>query len=333
MSDKRNNWILLVLATICSMFFLEIIFRISGTYSSYNERSSRSKYISPFEVDSNYYYFTKPVNVKIKYSNIEFDTEWNSNNLGLKNKEINLYKNGRRILVFGDSFTEGVGAPNDSSYPRILENLLNFENKDKYEVVNCGLSGADIFSEYRLFADKMLEYNPDLVMLTFNTTDIYEYSIRGGFDRFKQNNIVEFRKPPWFEPLYAKSYLARFLIHSLFGYNYSFLRPDQVEESQKESLKEISCAIDSFQTLCTRENIDFRIIFHPLSFDWPECDVEEIKILIKYCEQHNISFTDVFRCMKNSGINKKNYKTLYWPKDGHFNSKGYELMARCVFEN
>ena len=51
-----------------------------------------------------------------------------------------------RILILGDSLTEGYGVLDSESYPSLLQNKLNNELSPKtqlrYEVINGGISGA-----------------------------------------------------------------------------------------------------------------------------------------------------------------------------------------------
>jgi acyl-CoA thioesterase I len=47
-----------------------------------------------------------------------------------------------RILILGDSLTEGYGIAPDSSYPAVLQNLLKENRKTGVEVIPAGVSGS-----------------------------------------------------------------------------------------------------------------------------------------------------------------------------------------------
>jgi lysophospholipase L1-like esterase len=74
-----------------------------------------------------------------------------------------------RVVVIGDSFTEGEGVRAADAFPRRVENLLRGEGRS-VEVVNCGRRGHD-FPE--LFADlePRLVYEPDLVVYAMVLND------------------------------------------------------------------------------------------------------------------------------------------------------------------
>jgi lysophospholipase L1-like esterase len=329
---KKNILFLLytLLVIACS---IELLYRLTGRYISYGEKSSNGGYNSPFETRSKFGYGWSETPNPFTLQNCnkqEFQYQWWSNNEGLRGDTIALQKSGKRIMVFGDSFTEGMGAPNDSTYPKLLGDLIHRSIDTSIEVINCGPSGSDVFTEYKLLTGKMLKYKPDIVLVTFNSTDLYEYTIRGGFERFKANNTVEYRKAPWFEPLYAKSYFFRFLVHDIFDYDYRFLKNSDSKKIDKQAIEEVCKAIDSFNTTCASNNCKFGMVFHPMFFEYPSDDYQMAPV-IDHCNKANIPTVDMCNFLQKSGIHSITPE-IYWPKDGHFNGKGYELLAKTALE-
>lgn len=66
----------------------------------------------------------------------------------------------KRIIIFGDSFTFGVGVPNEKTFPKILE----AESGGKYEVLNFGVSGYDPGQYFLSLKEEGLKYEPDIVL-------------------------------------------------------------------------------------------------------------------------------------------------------------------------
>ena len=74
----------------------------------------------------------------------------------------------RRVMILGDSFTEGQGVKEPDTYPRVLEGLLNAASgggpdRPRWEVRNCGRRGADFPLLFELF-DQILGYEPDVIV-------------------------------------------------------------------------------------------------------------------------------------------------------------------------
>ncbi|MFN8321377.1 MAG: hypothetical protein U0T74_01845 [Chitinophagales bacterium] len=155
----RQNLKLLLTTLLVCLLLTEIGFRINGKYISYAERTG-GEYSSPFQQDNLGWTHTLEPFVDVQDEKAEFTTRWISNNEGLNNPVIALEKTGKRVLVFGDGFVESVGAPNDSSYPRILEKLLQASSDTTLQVINCGISGADIFPSINYWYQKWLSISP-----------------------------------------------------------------------------------------------------------------------------------------------------------------------------
>lgn len=311
-----------------AFFIAEIVCRIKGNHLSYNERTGAGGYTSPFETDEQGWTHSYDANESRVLKRNEFTDSWTANEDGLKEKNVIAKKDKQRILVLGDSFTEGVGAPPDSSYPRILETLLGAN----VQVINAGIGGSDIFFEYKLMLFLQPKYKPDLILLTLNSSDLFEYLTRGGFERFKENNKVKYREAPWYEPLYVHSLLVRLLVHDIFHRDFSFIKQQDYDKELSIAKAAMCSAIDSFQIFCSQNHLQFTLVFHPFYPDIIHPEAYQMKSLVTYCRKKNILYVDELDYLQQKNINAQNWKTIYWQSDGHFKSKGYELLAQCAFE-
>ena len=70
------------------------------------------------------------------------------------------------ILAFGDSLTQGVGAPRDKAYPQVLSELTGIT------VINSGVSGETTAEGLERLPLVLGEYKPDLVILMEGGNDI-----------------------------------------------------------------------------------------------------------------------------------------------------------------
>ncbi|MBJ22476.1 MAG: hypothetical protein CL933_23955 [Deltaproteobacteria bacterium] len=94
--------------------------------------------------------------------------ELSTNSLGLRDREYEREKPAGtvRIVILGASHTVGVGVKDDETYENLLEDRLNRESSDgtRYEVMNFAVSGYGPTCRLATFEDKVLAFDPDVVM-------------------------------------------------------------------------------------------------------------------------------------------------------------------------
>ena len=93
-----------------------------------------------------------------------------------KNDPPDIKKNAYRILCLGDSFTYGVGAPRDQSYPSQLLALLKIKREDTpVSVINYGYGGQNTSQLlYRLSSD-IERLDPHLIILLTGLNNRWNY--------------------------------------------------------------------------------------------------------------------------------------------------------------
>lgn len=103
---------------------------------------------------------------------MEFVFEFRTNDHGLRYRDVPLAKPSqtRRVLLLGDSFTEGWGVPADQTFGALLEAAL--ADQGPIEFVNGGLSGTGPVEYRRLLIHLGLAYQPDAVLLCLYANDV-----------------------------------------------------------------------------------------------------------------------------------------------------------------
>jgi hypothetical protein len=104
-----------------------------------------------------------------------------------------------RILVLGDSYTEGLQVALENTFPALLETKLNEDfSPMKFEVLNLGQSGFGTADAYIRYLNVGIQFSPDLIILAFLTgNDFHDNSrnldrdeIRVYFTLDKAGNLV-----------------------------------------------------------------------------------------------------------------------------------------------
>jgi hypothetical protein len=98
--------------------------------------------------------------------------EFRYNSLGFRDAEFGPKLPGvRRVLVLGDSFTEGQGVNEPDTYPRVVERLLDAAEPGRWEVRNCARRATDFPALYKTF-EGLEEFEPDVLVYAMVPNDV-----------------------------------------------------------------------------------------------------------------------------------------------------------------
>ncbi|MFN8321376.1 MAG: GDSL-type esterase/lipase family protein [Chitinophagales bacterium] len=335
-SEKRKNIMLAFTSTMLVLALAEISFVITGSAKVYMEQNTNS-YRSPYIPQDSSWYHTYHPHVPHHITKPEYNYWMPTNSLGFADREWTTKKapNQIRITAMGDSFTEGDGAPYDSSYVNLLGKKFQTAGYQVY-MMNAGICASDPFNNYVLLRDKLLPYKTDYILQVISYNDMaFDILLRGGMERFKKDGSQQFAKAPFWEPLFAISYISRFFFYQA-GYNELLLPNELTPEIQNTANKKMADLLQNYAILCHAQNIklilflrpdrdeiiehqyryDFSPVLSALKQDTNVQVVDLMKPYIQYIVRHNASPADYF-----------------WKHDGHHNSAGYEMMAQTIFES
>lgn len=312
------------------VFFAEIILRFKGNYLTYTEKI-KNQYYCPYGKSLPYFHLHTP-GAQFILDHSDFKYPYTINSLGLREVEFKKEKQPgeKRILCFGDSFTEGVGAPYDSSYVRELERQL-LAISPNYKVFNCAVSGSDPFYNFVLLKEQLLNYNPDIVTLTVNTSDLTDYIFLGGLERFNQNKVVS-RKKPIFEPLFHYSHLVRFITITILRYDWTLCNQNQYNELLSSAVNNYHDLFIEFNELCKAKGVDFLLLIqpHPDDIVFPEGSFKYLVNMEQNMIKDTIKNINLFPHLA-AKLSSNNIDKYSWKIDGHYNSRGYKLLGEIVF--
>ncbi len=146
-------------------------------------------------------------NQKIVIKREEFVNCHEYDNYGFRNyKNITSKIYDYKICIIGDSFIEGVGTPNDSTIPSLLQNIINLKTDKNILVYNAGIAGSNPIYSMNLFEKKLKNINFDLIINCIYANDISDIYI-----------LNHSKSIPLHEYIFAISHIARlFLINDDF---------------------------------------------------------------------------------------------------------------------
>src|SRR5690606_7810189 len=166
----------------------------------------------------------------------------------------------KRILFMGDSFTEGVGASQDSCYVSILRTIMD---SSEVELMNAGISGNDPVVSYVTYRDILNRFQPDIIVQTLSSNDMNtDIAMKGGLERFVNDSIIVFSPRPWWVPLYAVSYISR-LFFSTAGYNQLLLKTPFSSDVIEELNEKANIVFKRYAAFAEKENSQLIILLHP----------------------------------------------------------------------
>jgi len=237
-----------------------------------------------------------------------------------------------RIIGLGDSFTMGVGVERlEDTYLKVLGRRLNETSRDrKIRILSGGVGGSDPVFSYSLFTRRLQKYQPDLVLLTINRSDMDDIIVRGGMDRFGPDGFMKERTPPITEWPFAHSRIIRTVLMSLFQVDYLLLRPEQRTQKEAMAVSVILEVAWAMKTLGEEQGFAFLLVIHPF---WPDIvnpgAPNPFEDLESRCAQMRIpciNLTSFFR----KEIRADRVFEYFWPVESHCNEKGYDVFARAI---
>lgn len=139
----------------------------------------------------------------------------------------------KKLIVLGDSLSEGYGVARDLAYPALLEKKINAELKKNYQVINAGVSGSTTASAVSRLK-WLIKQKPDLIFLVLGAND----GLRGLKLEDSEKNLaqaIEFGQKEkvkmilgglYMPPNYGKDYTEKFkkmYIHLAAKYKVTFV--------------------------------------------------------------------------------------------------------------
>lgn len=356
-NPKKTYFIIIILFTI----FLDIIAGSIFIPKIYNIRTPHSYYHHDLLPNK----YGKEI-----YDNINYFITTNS--LGFRDGEIREIPNKsdkKRILLIGDSFTEGFKLDYKDTFSRLLSGML--ENKN-IEILNAGIVSYSPHLYYlkTKYLLEKIKLQFDYLYVFIDISDIQDEIFYENYD--PKTKIHQFN---WFlydfnKKMKSISYIFCSLSNlfknfkksinyiDYFGGIFFYANKEQQEllkdpriESQRESWtddpaiynrwreKGLSLAADNMQKLeklCASYKIPMTIVFYPWPYqikqNYTDCIQE--RFWNNFAQQHRIECIDLFPDFIKKDADPEAVIDKYFIKDDvHWNKYGHEIVANKIFNH
>lgn len=310
-------------------FGLSFFILLIGYFSYWFENKVYNSFISNDDK-----YITDSIAGHIKKPNLDVHFEWKehkkgeftiiTNNLGFREdaktqplKE----NNSKRILITGDSHTDGV-CNNSESFSNILEESMNrLDSTLKWEVINGG-AGYYTFKNYKGFLKKNLHLKPDKYIVTVYTGNDFIEAI---FTDHSPTLIESVRRSCYRIRKYWRFHDAHQLGLSQANLQqlYFQLYPEVVKIAQEIAIRELR----DIQFVCDENSIELIILMLPSNLETKlKYDASNLtQKVIETLEASSIQYINLLPAFQ------KSEKDLFWKQDLHLNTEGHKVVASILF--
>jgi hypothetical protein len=276
-------------------------------------------------------------------------------------REVPLKSASRRILLIGDSFTEGIGQPFENTFAGLLaeEGAMR---PDKVEFLNAGVASYSptiYYAKIKYLLDKGLQF--DEVVLFSDSSDVEDEAssyfcidedpnyrrycntppgsvpqpaIKRDFliDHFAVTNRVRLIVKRWLLSRLGNKRHAINDDHNRIGWTTDHpdpakYRPLGVDGGIARSLANMTKLSD----LLASRNIPLTIVVYPWAqqIAQNDRDSKQVRLWRDFCPGHCKAFIDLFPAIfAASDADKDWYEHLYIVGDDHFSAQGNRLMSR-----
>ena len=323
---KKILLALIALLTVCVLF--ECVFRFSGLAPNMPKAYQDNVYIS----DPHLPYRPAPnISRNVLSGSGEFNEIFTHNSAGFRDVEHSVDKTSGafRILALGDSFTYGAGAPFERTWLVILENQLNNRpgRHPPVEIIKAGVGGFFPEAERLLLEHIGLAYSPDLLLVGFNPSDLFE--TYQGLDEVRMHDgflktAAARRMGKTGTFLYLHSCAARALLNMAQKTNHR-RKMREFEANRDVAWLKLEAEYERMFSMLPN---GARMAIVLIPFAAPPSPRSDAARLEAFCKQRGIVFIDATPALC-SELSRE--APLFWPRDGHCTPRGYAVLAEFVF--
>jgi hypothetical protein len=329
------------------------IFILLLLFSAFDSTAIVYSDVHEFRIDHYYYHHgLKPL--------ISTETRWGSNYENLypfktnslsfidfEPKKVSLKKNGKRFILIGDSFVEGVGYSYGEAFAGMVTKYLAKKNIEVLNPAAISYSPKLHYLKLKYFIDQGLEV--DEIFQFIDISDIIDEVYYDYFNPSEIKGIAKFLRPAdilfthnsfvyrKLKKRYAEQVNPRGFEYwggedNFYGYKGKWTYNEKAYENfGKEGIELAKKHVDKLWKLCKDNGIKLHIIAYP----WHETLLTKTghiprKLWEEYANERGISFIQMFDLFE--AIPENEIDNYYIPKDIHWNDNGHRIVGEFMID-
>lgn len=248
-----------------------------------------------------------------------------------------------RILVLGDSFTEGVHVSENDLFSRVLERL-----RKEFQVINAGVGGYSTVQEFLYLQSQGIGFQPDLVVLMVFVNDLVEncfpfYPAFGTrpYATFAKGKLTIISDPipdgylKYTLPVPYRMFFNNnsFLYYFINSRVYQPLLGKQMQKYQAEDTKKAKqCGIykvffgiiKEMKDFLDTQNVPLAMVLIPTREDVSEGRSRDLEPIVEFCRERG------FNCLELMPFFQREIAAggmPYFPVDIHWTKDGHRIVA------
>src|SRR3990167_2605849 len=182
-TNKSSKLRLILLGTVVAMMILEAFLKLVSVKDLWGiSRALTGEKLTDCVARDRQFHHKLMPNCNGVIKTLDYTVNLATNSLGFRDEEINKKKKDYRVLILGDSFAEGWGVEVDDRFDNVAQEVLTARNK-KTEIINAGVRSYSPILALTLLKDKLIDFDPDMVILIFDMSDLHDDFYYGGWQR------------------------------------------------------------------------------------------------------------------------------------------------------
>lgn len=250
---------------------------------------------------------------------------------GFRGPEVSLEKpeGVLRVACLGDSHTFGYGVGEGEAWPAVLRAELGAG----VEVLNCGVGGMDTAEELVFLRERVLAYEPDLVLLQYHVNDVFAHALelappreRGALER-----ATDPRRAGWLRDARDASYLVDLVaqaIHDACGSTGYLEELTQLYREDTAQWTYVRQALLGLRDELAARDSRFAVVLFPMLIPEGEAFAshEALAAVQAFCQAERIPLLD----LEPDLWALRDEELCISPRDWHANARAHRVAGETV---